>query len=55
MNPRLLAKPMRRPIEESRSETAVEAVSAIKAFRSGKLKLASANKIIVSLLEKMAR
>jgi hypothetical protein len=46
MKPRLLAKPNRRPIKEWRSETAAEAASAIKTFRSGKLKSASADKII---------
>ena len=39
----------RRRIESWRSETATEAVAATKAFRSGKLKSASANTVIARL------
>jgi hypothetical protein len=46
MNPRLLAKPNRSSINQWRNETAADAVSAIRDFRSGKLKSVSADKII---------
>jgi hypothetical protein len=47
-------KPNRCRIKNRRNETAAEAISAVKAFRLGKLESASANKIIVRL-HKMTR
>jgi hypothetical protein len=46
MKPRLLAKSNRLSIKEWRNETAAEAASTTKTFRSGKIKSASADKII---------
>jgi hypothetical protein len=49
MRIRSFAKPNRCHIKNWRNETAAEAVSAINAFRSGKLESASADKIVFCL------